>query len=240
MKKQLALFLIIILGYSCNRQDQFAQVKAHVKKTEWVTAVRGFKKIKSTYEYSYNDSIYTNFIIGGKSDPFYNNGDSLLLKIKMGGKHNPIILDCIYKQPRRKTVMASSKSSIKKAPRDEISNEDIAIVNEDKASSSFGVSYYLIDSKPLFSGATAAHMNDSLINKYIKERCALDKQRFIKGTALTISIDSHGKISKVNFFDNTNVRYNNYLEEVCLGMPKWQPGIRNGKNVKVAFNIILE
>jgi hypothetical protein len=237
MSRILFLFLVFGIGCSQSQKDQYSLVKGYVVKTDWVFAIRGYRKLRAFYEYSYNDSIYTNFIVMGKNDPYYKHGDSLLIKIRQGDVHNPEIIECFYHPPKSKKVVVSSGLSDKEATGQEI---QIVTIDKSKTSLSYGFSYYIVDIKPLFVGALHPEMNDSLINEYVRKKCKLDGLEYRKGIAVTISIDSGGSVSDVKFFNNENDKYNSYLRELFLKMPQWKPGVKDGNKVAVAFNVILE
>ncbi|GAF03353.1 hypothetical protein [Saccharicrinis fermentans] len=238
MSKSLILFAVFILGCIQYPKDEYVHVKGCVVKNDWVTAIRGYKKPRAFYEYSYNDSIHVGSIVMGKNDPYYNQGDSLLIRIKKSDSHKPVITKCFYNAPKQKKVVASSKA----LSNGQRSGKEKQIVTIDRSNkkSSYGVSYYLVDIKPLFEGATNPDTNDSLINEYIKAKCKGDNQEYIKGTAATITIDKEGSVSKVKFFNFENDKYNTYLKQILFEMPLWKSGVKDGGKVDVAYNIVLE
>lgn len=177
----------------------------------------------------------------GKNDLFFAEGDSLLIKIKEGNNRNPEILKRFYRRPTKKIVARSTFLKKNITSNDSAYTQmEIVIIRKDTTSSTYGLSYYLVDTKPLFKGAILPDMNDSLIHIYVKKMCALDLQEYKKGTSASITIDENGDVTKVKFFNAKNVTYNEYLSKIFLAMPQWKPGIKDGNRVAVAYNVFLE
>jgi hypothetical protein len=235
------IFLSFILFISCQKNDnKYVDVKGVGIKNEWVPYIRTYYKKKLIYEYYYQDSIYKDSIVMGATDPTYNVGDSLFIRIKKNKPHKPQIKEIFYRKNIKKTEFGYDISDTKEKQ----VKEEIVIIKKNEYKS-MGYSYHLLDHKPTFCSSSFPEKNDSLVCDYIKKKCKNDNRPYIIGTDITIKINEEGKIeetlkpNRLEPYSEFEKEYFEYLTKILLEMPEWSPGIKNGQTVKVVYLIVL-
>ncbi len=113
-------------------------------------------------------------------------------------------------------------------------NQDLTTFNTDTLSKN-GIVFHIVEQMPQFPGGDAARL------KYISQnvRYPLEAlERGIQGrvfTSFVVNVD--GNIIDVKLLRGIGGGCDQEALRVIKNMPKWNPGIQRGKNVKVQFNM---
>ena len=122
---------------------------------------------------------------------------------------------------------------VKKKPQEEEVKESNDVVSEDV--SDHNIVFDVVEHMPSFPGGQMELL------KYISENIRYPKEAEEKGkqgrVVLTFIIEKDGSISHVDVAKKVSEELDAEAVRVISSMPKWTPGMQNGKNVRVKYTV---
>jgi TonB family protein len=95
--------------------------------------------------------------------------------------------------------------------------------------------YTMVDQMPEFPGGTPALME--FLSKNIKYPESAKNEHIQGRVFISFIISDEGNVKDINILKGLHTDMDNEAVRVIRAMPKWKPGVHEGKNVNVLFNL---
>ncbi len=99
-----------------------------------------------------------------------------------------------------------------------------------------------IDQMPEFRGTSDSNQVSVEIRKYVQRKMYFRFKTFRSSGIVCLSyiVNEKGKIEEVTIIKGANEELDKIAYRLIKKMPRWKPGIHNGKTVKVQYSIPLK